>query len=101
MSLCKRSDSLLLFAWDQDKAAANLHKHGVSFQEAGAVFGDPFAVTLSDPDHSGEEERFITIGLSSQGRLLIVSHTPRATQTRLISARPVTRGERNFYEEAE
>ncbi len=91
----------MLFAWDQNKAAANLRKHGVSFHEAGTVFGDPLAVTYEDPDHSDEEERFITIGLSGQSRLLIVSHTPRAAQTRIISARPVTRGERSFYEETE
>ena len=91
----------MLFAWDQNKAAVNLQKHGISFQEAGTVFGDPLAITYDDPDHSGEEERFITIGLSREGRLLIVSHTPRAAQTRLISARPVTRRERNFYEESE
>ncbi len=91
----------MLFAWDQNKAVANLQKHGVSFHEAGTVFDDPLAITYDDPDHSGEEDRFITLGLSRQGRLLIVSHTPRAEQTRMISARLVTRRERSLYEDYE
>ena len=86
------------FVWNPDKAAHNLRKHGVSFLEAGTVFGDPLAVTYEDPDHSEQEERFVTYGVSSQNRLLIVSHTPRGGKTRLISARQVTRQERNLYE---
>jgi uncharacterized DUF497 family protein len=91
----------MVFEWDQNKADANLQKHGVSFQEAVTIFGDPLAFTYDDPDHSVEEDRFITIGLSGMGRLLIVSHTPRAEQTRLISARKATRRERSLYEDTE
>ena len=86
------------FAWNPDKAAHNLRKHGVSFMEAGTVFDDPLAVTYEDPDHSEQEERFITYGFSNQNRLLIVSYTQRGGKTRLISARQVTRQERNLYE---
>jgi uncharacterized DUF497 family protein len=89
------------FAWDPDKAAHNLSKHGVSFLEAGTVFNDPLAVTYDDPDHSGQENGFITYGLSIQQRLLIVSHTPRAGQTRIISARQATQRERRHYENTE
>ena len=89
------------FAWNPDKAAHNLRKHGVSFLEAGTVFDDPLAVTYGDPDHSEQEERFITYGLSTQSRLLIVSHTPRGGQTRIISARQATRRERSLYEDTE
>ena len=86
------------FSWHPDKAAHNLRKHGVSFLEAGTVFDDPLAVTYEDPDHSEQEERFVTYGFSNQNRLLIVSHTQRGAKTRLISARQVTRQERNLYE---
>ena len=89
------------FAWNPSKAANNLRKHGVSFPEAGTVFDDPFAVTYDDPDHSEQENRYITYGLSNQNRLLIVSHTPRQEKTRLISARQATRRERNLYEDTE
>jgi uncharacterized protein len=87
------------FAWDGAKAARNLEKHGVSFHEAGTVFGDPFAITYYDPDHSDDEDRFLTFGHSSQGRLLAVSHTDRGVSTRIISARLATRRERKSYEE--
>ena len=87
------------FEWDEDKAAANLAKHGVSFEEAGTVFDDPLYVDFYDTDHSAEEHRYIIIGESRQGRLLIVSYTERADVTRLISAREVTRSEREAYEE--
>ena len=89
------------FVWNPDKAAHNLRKHGVSFLEAGTVFDDPLAVTYDDPDHSEQEERFITYGLSNQNRLLIVSHTPRAGRTRIISARQATRRKRSLYGNAE
>ena len=89
------------FVWNPDKAMHNLRKHGVSFLEAGTIFDDPLAVTYDDPDHSEQEERFITYGLSTQSRLLIVSHTPRGGQTRIISARQATRRERNLYEDTE
>jgi hypothetical protein len=76
-----------------------LAKHGVSFQEAATVFNDPLAITYSDPDHSDEEDRFLTFGNSVNGRLLVVSHTDRNDRTRIISARPATRKERKQYEE--
>ncbi len=87
------------FVWDSKKAAGNLRDHRISFQEAATVLGDPLAVTYSDPDHSNDESRFITIGLSVRGNLLIIAHTDRADAIRLISAREVTRGEKELYEE--
>jgi uncharacterized protein len=87
------------FEWDPVKAAENLKKHGVSFDEAASVFGDPLALTFDDPDHSASEERLITFGESIQRRLLVVSHTPRAPRIRIISARRITRRERKIYEE--
>jgi len=89
------------FSWDPKKAAANLEKHGVSFGEASTVFHDALSVTGSDPDHSGEERRFVTFGNSSQGRLLVVAHTDEGETIRIISARLVTRRERRIYEEGE
>lgn len=82
------------FEWDPDKAAGNLAKHAVSFSEAATVFGDPLAMTYFDPDHSEEEDRFLTFGHSSSGRLLVVSHTDRDGRTRIISAREATRVKR-------
>ena len=87
------------FEWDPEKAKRNVAKHGISFTEAATVFGDPLAVTHFDPDHTQEEERFLTFGHSSAGRLLVVSHTDRGERTRIISARPATRTERKQYEE--
>jgi uncharacterized protein len=87
------------FEWDPKKAAKNLRKHGVTFQEAATVFGDPLALTFPDPDHSEEEERNLTFGSSLQGRLIVVSHTQRGEKTRIISARPMDREERVIYEE--
>jgi uncharacterized DUF497 family protein len=87
------------FEWVPRKAALNLRKHGVSFLEAGTVFGDQLAVTVHDPDHSDDEERFITVGWSSHRRLLIVSHTERGERIRIISARELTKTERKVYEE--
>jgi len=87
------------FEWDPDKAAWNLRKHGVSFEEAVSVFGDALAVTFDDPDHSFGESRYLTFGLSSEGRLLVVSHTEPVQWIRLISARSATRRERTIYEE--
>jgi uncharacterized DUF497 family protein len=86
------------FEWDKNKAASNEQKHGVSFQEATTVFGDPLAGTFPDFDHSIGESRFITVGLSSAGRVLVVSHTENSTQIRIISARPATNHERKKYE---
>ena len=88
------------FEWDESKAAANLAKHGISFEEATTVFGDLLSDTFDDPDHSAEERRFVIIGMSEQGRMLIVAHTDDGEVVRLISAREPTRGEREFYEES-
>jgi uncharacterized DUF497 family protein len=87
------------FEWDPEKAAINLAKHGVTFPDAATVFGDPQAITYSDPDHSDDEDRFLTFGHSSDGHLLIISHTDRDDRTRIISARRATRKERKLYEE--
>ena len=89
------------FEWDAAKARRNLAKHGVSFQDAATVFGEPLAVTYLDPDHSDEEDRFLTFGCSSNGHHLVVSHTDRGDRTRIISARRMTRKERKDYEEGE
>ena len=85
--------------WDPAKAANNLRKHGVSFEEASSVFYDPLAVTGADPDHSETEERLVTFGMSPDGQLLVVSHTERGEAIRIISARTATRTERRIYEE--
>jgi uncharacterized protein len=87
------------FEWDEEKAAANLAKHGVSFEEAMTVFDDPLYIDFYDPDHSVVEHRYIIIGESQQRRLIIVSYTERDDIVRLISAREVTRSERETYEE--
>jgi uncharacterized DUF497 family protein len=87
------------FEWDEEKAVANLAKHSVSFNEAKTVFDDPLYVDFYDPDHSFDELRYIIIGESKQGRLIIVSYTERDNRVRLISAREVTRSERETYEE--
>ena len=87
------------FEWDRAKAAANVAKHGVSFEEATTVFSDPLSVTGADPDHSLNEERFITFGVSIGDRLLAVAHADQGDTIRIISARRVTATERNIYEE--
>ena len=87
------------FEWDPEKAASNLRQHGVSFDEAATVFEDDLALTGHDPDHSVGEMRLITFGVSSVGRLLVVSHAERRNRIRIISARPATRPERKLYEE--
>jgi uncharacterized protein len=86
------------FEWDNAKADRNLIKHGIAFDEAQTVFDDPFYVDFYDPDHSENEERYLIIGTSSQGRLLIVSYTERGDAIRLISTRELTRSERESYE---
>jgi hypothetical protein len=86
------------FEWDRKKAERNRRTHGVSFDEAVTVFYDPLAATVDDPDHSVEEERFITIGFSARGRLMVVSHTEREGALRIISARRVTARERKRHE---
>jgi uncharacterized protein len=85
--------------WDNAKAASNLRKHKVSFEDAASVFYDSLALTGDDPDHSVGEMRFVTFGESSTGKLLAVFHTSRASHIRIISARPATRVERKIYEE--
>jgi uncharacterized protein len=87
------------FEWNTQKAAGNLRKHGVSFDEAASVFFDPLSATGSDPDHSLEERRFVTFGMSSSGRLLVVAHTEQGDTIRIITARKATRAEREIYEE--
>jgi uncharacterized DUF497 family protein len=87
------------FEWDPRKDLANQRKHVVGFREATTVFGDPFATTFPDAEHSADEERFLTIGASATGRLLVVAHTERNETIRIISARPATPHEREFYEE--
>ena len=81
---------------------ANLAKHRVSFQEAATVFGNVLSVTFPDPDHSVGESRYVTVGLSEQGKVLVVAHTERAEEgLRIISARKATRSERVFHEEGD
>lgn len=87
------------FEWDPNKAASNLRKHGVTFGEAATVLGDPLSITVLDPDHSLEEDRYITVGLSYRLRLLIVAHVERDARTRIISARELTRKEKKAFEE--
>ena len=89
----------LEFEWDADKDKKNRKKHGVSFDEASTVFGDPHARTIHDPVHSDEEDRFITLGESHRRRLLVVVFTDRGDKIRIISARVATRRERSDYEE--
>lgn len=87
------------FDWDKNKAAGNIAKHKVSFEEAATVFGDPLSDTFDDPDHSSNEHRFLIIGHSEKGRLLFVSHTDDEDIVRIISARELTRTERESYEQ--
>jgi len=88
------------YEWDPAKAAANVKKHRVTFEEAASVFLDPSALTFWDPDHSEQEDREITIGRSARRRVLFVAHAPRDGRVRIISARRATRQERKQYEEA-
>lgn len=87
------------FEWDKGKAESNLIKHGVSFDDAQTVFKDPLYIDFYDPDHSEDEDRYLIIGESSRGRLLIVSYIERGNNTRIISARETTKYERKMYEE--
>lgn len=89
----------LEFEWDREKAKKNLKKHGVSFEEASSVFADPLALTIHDPLHSDEEDRYVTIGESNRRRLLVVVFTDRDDRIRIISATTATRQERRDYEE--
>jgi uncharacterized protein len=86
------------FDWDEEKAVSNWLKHRVSFEEAATVFFDPLSLTIDDPEHSADEDRFVTIGLGDFGRLLVVVHTDRDGIIRIISARAATPRERRAYE---
>lgn len=88
----------LTFEWDLRKARSNFVKHGVGFEEASTVFGDPLSFTIPDPDHSVAEERYITLGRAFTSKLLVVVHTDRDDNIRIISARRASRRERKFYE---
>jgi hypothetical protein len=90
---------MIEFEWDPEKAESNIGKHRVGFQEAGTVFGDPLEISIFDPDHSENEDRYITIGMSSAGRVLMVAHTDRGDHVRIISARVLSRTERQAYED--
>ncbi len=89
----------LEFEWDPVKAELNLKEHGVSFDEATTIFRDTLSITISDPDHSDYEDRFIDIGMSHRMQLLVVSYTERKDKIRIMSARRATRAERKKYEE--
>jgi uncharacterized DUF497 family protein len=89
----------LQFEWDPRKAKRNLKEHGVSFDDATTVFRDALSITISDPDHSESENRFVDIGMSHHGELLVVSYTERVDSIRIISARRAARAERKHYEE--
>ena len=90
----------MIFEWGPCKAEINLRKYGVSFPEAATIFGDELAITVPDPDHSNDEDRYITIGQSERRRFLMVSHTDRKDRIRIISARELTKMEHKEYEEA-
>jgi len=90
---------VLTFSWDPEKAESNSTKHGVTFPEAATAFGDPFSLTIPNPEHSEGEARFILVGLSFQGRLVVVAHVETDNDIRIISARLATRAERRSYEQ--
>jgi uncharacterized DUF497 family protein len=90
----------LKFEWDRRKAVLNIKKHGVSFEEAAAAFGDPLSVTIHDPKHSDDEDRFLLLGETQDKKLVVVAHTDRKDTIRLINARPATRQEREDYEKS-
>lgn len=89
----------LKFEWDPRKAAANFRKHGVGFEEAASAFGDSLSLTIADPEHSVAEHRWVLLGTSAAGRLVVVVHTEEDDTVRIISARLASRGERRAYEE--
>ena len=98
-AICGLYTKRVVFTWDHGKAASNLQKHGVDFYEAASVFYDPLSSTFPDEEHSEYEFRFLTIGRSSGGLVLVVAHTEDTDSIRIISARPATRSELTFYEE--
>jgi uncharacterized DUF497 family protein len=90
----------LKFEWDRRKAVLNIKKHGVSFEDAATAFGDPLSVTIHDPKHSDDEDRFLLLGETQDKKLVVVAHTDRKDTIRLINARPATRQERKDYEKS-
>ena len=90
----------LKFEWDKRKAVLNIKKHGVSFENAATAFGDPLSVTIHDPKHSYDEDRFLLLGKTQDKKLVVVAHTDRKDTIRLINARPATRQERVDYEKS-
>jgi len=90
----------LTFEWDEEKDRLNQRKHGVSFDEAKTVFNDPRTITIVDEQHSEEEDRYIDLGISSRGRLIVVSYTERGANIRIISSRKAAKSERKTYEQA-
>ena len=90
---------MLRFEWDPSKASSNETKHGVSFPEAATAFGDPLSLTIPDPEHSLGEARFLLLGLSYKGRLIVVAHSERGGSLRIINARLASKAERRFYEQ--
>lgn len=91
----------LVFEWDEKKAEQNIKKHRIAFEDAATVFGDPLSLTIDDPLHSTVERRFVTMGFSLRGRLVVVVHTDRSDRIRIISARKATARERIIYEEGQ
>ncbi|MEK6304188.1 MAG: BrnT family toxin [Acidobacteriota bacterium] len=91
----------LIFEWDAEKAESNVKRHKVSFHEAKTIFDDPFLMTFPDPEHSNGERRYVNVGRSTKGRVMVVVHTQRGESTRIISCRKATASERRFYEEGE
>ena len=90
----------LKFEWDKRKAVLNIKKHGVSFEDAATAFGDPLSVTIHDPKHSDDEDRFLLLGETQDKKLVVVAHTDRKDTIRLINARTATRQEREDYEKS-
>ncbi len=89
----------LIFEWDEVKAIANLKKHRVSFEEGKTIFNDPFLLSFPDSDSTQREERYVNVGLSAKGRILVLIHTERQGKIRIISCRKATAHERRYYEE--
>jgi len=90
----------LTFEWDEEKAKENLRKHKIDFTEAKTIFNDPFSITIPDTEHSIGEHRYIDIGQSSKGQILVVVYTERMSNIRIISCRSATKLERRIYEES-
>ena len=96
--MVQRGKMKLRFEWDEEKSKTNFKKHRVSFDEATTVFIDPFSITIPDPDHSADEQRYIDIGSSDKGRVLVVVYTERGSNIRIISCRKAILSERKLYE---